>query len=212
MTNNDRASCWSITINNPEEGEVKCEHPGWTLTGQFEEGAEGTRHFQGMLKTPQVRFSAVKRVFPRAHIEVARNKQALEAYVHKSETRVAEYAGSSVPNMFQFQDTIAGDWVEADFKLRLGNEQHAKRHKHDIDDIALAYVDELVATRIERGGRGLEFIAINPMWRSSWKKFWRNIITRNARPPPPQPEEAPSPSPAPQSPADAGNSGEGPDL
>lgn len=187
---NERASCWSITINNPTEGEVKCDQPGWTLTGQYEEGAEGTRHFQGMLKTPQIRFAAVKRVFPRAHIEAARNKQALEAYVHKSETRVAEYSGSSVPNMFQFQDTIASDWNQEEFSRRISNEVYARTYKHDINEMALVYVDELVATRIEQGGRGLEFIAINPMWRSSWKKFWRNIITRNARPSPPPPEEA----------------------
>jgi len=214
MTNNDRASCWSITINNPTEGEVKCDHPGWTLTGQYEEGEQGTRHFQGMLKTgKQVRFAAVKRVFPRGHIEPARNQKALEAYVQKSETRVAEYAGSSVPNMFQFQDTIAGDWVEEEFNLRLANPTHVRTHKHDMDDLALAYIDELVARRIEKGGRGLEFIAINPMWRSSWKKFWRNIIKRNAAPPPPPPEEAsPTPPSGAEGTGNACDSREGPDL
>lgn len=189
-TPTDRASCWSITINNPTEDEVKCHMPGWTLEGQYEEGEEGTRHFQGMLKTPQVRWTAVKRVFPRAHIEIAKNKKALEAYVHKSETRVAEYSGSSVPNMFQFQDTIAGDWNQEEFSRRLSNEEYTRIYKHDINEMALVYVDELVATRIEQGGRGLEFIAINPMWRSSWKKFWRNIIKRNAAPSPPTQEEA----------------------
>lgn len=70
-----RASCWSVTINNPTEDELKCHHLGWSLQGQFEQGEEtGTRHFQGMLKTgQQVRFAAVKKVFPRGHIEPARN-------------------------------------------------------------------------------------------------------------------------------------------
>lgn len=194
-TTPDRASCWSITINNPREDEIKCHNPGWKLEGQFEEGAEGTRHFQGMLKTPQVRFAAVKRVFPRAHIEIAKNPKALEAYVHKSETRIAEYAGSSVPNMFQFQDTIAGDWDPEEFSRRLLNEEYTRIYKHDINEMALVYVDELVASRIEQGGRGLEFIAINPMWRSSWKKFWRNIIKRNASLPP---SDSPPPPPCTQ--------------
>ena len=179
----DRGCCWSITINNPTEDDTKCDQPGWSLQGQYEQGAEGTRHFQGILKTgKQVRFSAVKRVFPRAHIEVARNKKALEAYVHKEDTRVGEFAGTAIPNMFVFQDTIAEAFDMEEIKRRWLDEDISKLYKHDINEMALAYTDELVTQHICAGGRGLEFIAINPMWRSSWKKFWRSIITRHARP------------------------------
>jgi len=176
METSQRASCWSITINNPSEGELKCDAPGWKLQGQFEEGNEGTRHFQGMLETPQVRFSAVKRVFPRAHIEVAKNKKALQLYVNKEETRVGIYQAQAVPNMFQLQDSIASDWDDDEWQRRL-------YINIDQDDgvRALEYLDTLVSTRIENGQRGIEFIAINPMWRSSWKKFWASIIKRNAR-------------------------------
>lgn len=200
-TPSDRASCWSITINNPADDELKCHTPGWTLEGQFEQGEEGTRHFQGMLKTPQVRFSAVKRVFPRAHIEVARNKKALELYVHKSETRVGDYAGSAVPNMFQFQDTIAGDWDNDEFTRRTSDPAYCITYGYDMNEMALVYVDELVAKRVAQGGRGIEFIAINPMWRSSWKKFWCSIITRHALPPPP----SPCPQDAPPAQAESGS-------
>jgi len=175
----DRGCCWSITINNPTDDDTKCDMPGWSLEGQYEVGAEGTRHFQGILKTgKQVRFSAVKRVFPRAHIEVARNKKALEAYVKKEETRVGEFTGTAVPNMFQFQDTIAAVFDMEELNRRWLDESISKQYKHDINEMALAYTDELVAQQISAGGRGLEFIAINPMWRSSWKRFWRYIITR----------------------------------
>jgi len=156
--------------------ELKCDAPGWKLQGQFEEGNEGTRHFQGMLETPQVRFSAVKRVFPRAHIEVAKNKKALQAYVNKQETRVGTFEGTSVPNMFQLQDSIASDWDDNEWRRRL-----YINIEQDDDVRALEYLDTLVAKRIENGQRGIEFIAINPMWRSSWKKFWLSIIIRNAR-------------------------------
>ena len=177
----DRGSCFSITINNPTEADTKCDQPGWSLDGQYEVGAEGTRHFQGILKTgKQVRFSAVKRVFPRAHIEVARNKKALEKYVKKDETRVGEFAGTAIPNMFQFQDTISGVFDMDEINRRWMDEEISKLYKQDINEIALAYIDELVAQHVVQGGRGLEFIAINPMWRSSWKKFWRSIITRHA--------------------------------
>lgn len=177
----ERGCCWSITINNPTDSDTKCDHPGWSLDGQYEIGAEGTRHFQGILKTgKQVRFSAVKRVFPRAHIEVARNRKALEAYVKKEETRVGEFQRTEIPNMFVFQDTIAKAFDMEELQRRWLDEDISKMYKHDINEMALAYTDELVAQHIVQGGRGLEFIAINPMWRSSWKKFWRYIIRRNA--------------------------------
>lgn len=179
MSSTDRATCWSITINNPTEEEVRCDMPGWKLTGQYEAGENGTRHFQGMLETPQVRFSAVKRVFTRAHIEVCRNKTALAKYVSKEETRVGEYTGSAVPSLFQYQDTIAQLWDEREFNRRLGDDFLQRKFKCDSGDIALDYVDTLVAAEIRKGQRGIEFIAINPMWRSSWKKFYASIIERN---------------------------------
>lgn len=87
----ERGSCWSITVNNPTLADMEPELPPcWKLTGQLESGEEGTTHYQGMLSTPQVRFSAVKKVFQRAHIELARNKAALAKYVHKDDTRIAE--------------------------------------------------------------------------------------------------------------------------
>lgn len=170
-----RATCWSITINNPLEADLKCDVPGWKLQGQFEEGEGGTRHFQGMLETPQVRFTAVKRVFQRAHIEVAKNKVALRKYVNKDETRVATFDATAIPNMFQLQDSIASDWDSEEWR-----NLSAEYERMPDSDVALMYLDTLVARRIEAGQRGLEFIAINPMWRSSWKKFWRSIIKRNA--------------------------------
>lgn len=194
----DRFTCWSITINNPTEEDVKCDVPGWKLSGQYEEGEEGTRHFQGMLITPQQRFSAIKRVFPRAHIEGARNKQALEKYTTKEETRVATYEATGVPSLFQYQDTIAGLWDEREWQRRRLDDLYCKRFKYDFGDMALNYVDDLVAAEIEKGQRGIEFIAINPMWRSSWKKFYVSIITRHARSSQVQSPSAP-PSPCPSS-------------
>lgn len=89
----DRGTCWSLTINNPTDDDrqnLAMLPAGWTVKGQEEKGEQGTLHLQLMLKTPQVRFSAVKKHFPRAHIEKARNEVALSNYVVKSETRVSE--------------------------------------------------------------------------------------------------------------------------
>lgn len=154
--------------------------PGWAITGQLERGEQGTIHYQAMLTTPQVRASAVKKVYPRAHIEVARNRTALANYVHKADTRVAEVPRneSRVPTIFQYQSFIADRWNKDDWADEVKKRLHV--YKGDIDELALKYVDRLVAEDIENGRQGVEYIAINPMWRSSWKKFWSSIIARNA--------------------------------
>jgi len=169
----ERHSCWSITINNPTDDEVKVDNPGWKLEGQYEVGKEGTRHFQGYLKTPQCRFTAVKKAFPRAHIEPARNAQALKKYVHKDETRVDVYTPGAIPTIFEYQEEVAKAWSNDEWAKLSENVLEEK-----IDDSAMVYLDVLVKRDIEAGKRGCEWIAINPMWRSSWRKFWRSIIKR----------------------------------
>lgn len=174
----ERATCWSITINNPLITDYQIPLPvGWTLEGQLEKGEQGTEHYQGMLRTPQARFSAIKKVFPRAHIEVAKNPAALKKYVHKEETRVAEV--ERIPTLFEYQTLIAKKWVEDEYQERVKRCIQSNKVP-DFDEIAMCYLDTLVATDIEQNGRrGAEFIAINPMWRASWRKFWRSIIIRD---------------------------------
>jgi len=169
----DRATVWSITINNPTKEEIAPALPaGWRLEGQIEVGEQGTEHFQGMLCTPQVRFSAVKRHLPRAHIEIARNKQALQAYVHKDETRVREIQQSVGLTVFGLQDKVLERWNDNDFNELQVLLQHP-------DDIHLRYADCLVRELITDGmAGGIEYVAINPMWRTSWKKFGHAIVLR----------------------------------
>lgn len=182
----DRATCWSITINNPTDDDIHVKHlpAKWQMVGQMEQGKEGTVHYQGMLTTPQVRFSAVKKVFPRAHIEVAKNKSALQKYVSKDDTRISKVDDvvSSIPTLFDYQHTIASQWDDDEFtqfKSNFTDEQYAKLGE---GEIALQYVDSLVALDIERGLIGVEYIAINPMWRSAWKRFYKSMIKRERIP------------------------------
>lgn len=87
---------WSLTINNPtaaDEALVK-DAPNqykWVkeIIGQKEVGENGTEHYQLYLRTDKVRFSQVKSVFTRAHIESGRNPAALKNYVQKDDTAVA---------------------------------------------------------------------------------------------------------------------------
>lgn len=179
----DRGTCWSITINNPTEDEVKDGqlliqlNPGWKCTGQMEVGKDGTPHYQGMLMTNQVRFSAVKKVFTRAHIEKAKNKAALSKYVHKSETRVSEVADavSNIPTLFEYQHTIAARWDDAEW-TKLFRDSDLP-----VEKTVMTYVDRLVAQDIEAGMCGVEYIAVNPMWRSAWGKFWKQMVSRERK-------------------------------
>ena len=184
----DKSCCWSITINNPTPDDlVFTPKPGWRLQGQMEKGKEGTLHYQGMLTTPHIRFSAVKKEFPRAHIEVARDKKALAKYVSKEDTRVA--LSQEQMNIFKLQTAVSTTWNEEEFTNRYVNSPAYS--KLGLDDTALAYIDSLTARLIRQGHRAIEFIAVNPIWRSSWKKFWRDIITRNAS----SPKDEPTPPP-----------------
>lgn len=175
----ERATCWSITINNPTEEEMKPILPAkWMLTGQMEAGAEGTLHYQAMLKTPQVRFSAVKQVFPRAHIEVARNVKALEQYCHKEESRVGLVPDrvSNIPTLFDYIHTIAKRFDSEEYALYTSNYPGKKE-----EDTFMGYIDYLVDCDIQSGKIGVEIISINPMWRSAWKRHGRSMIMRETK-------------------------------
>jgi len=121
----ERATCWSITINNPvkndEEFIAAARQKGWKVDGQLEKGENGTPHYQLIVRTPQVRFSAVKKAFPRAHIEVARNPTALASYVKKSETREGELpkTESKYPSQSAYFKLVVEALYDVDKDLRI---------------------------------------------------------------------------------------------
>lgn len=89
-----RGSWWLGTLNNPTELDRQTIHgpaPRWLrmVKGQDEIGENGTLHIQFALNTRQVRLSAIKEWLPRAHLEVARNANAVANYVSKDRTAVA---------------------------------------------------------------------------------------------------------------------------
>lgn len=171
-----KSGVWSITINNPVDADTQMLlPPGWKLVGQYEEGEQGTRHFQGMLTTPYVRFSQVKKLFPKAHIEKARSREALEAYVKKEDTRIGEFTANESMTMFALQDLVASLWNDEEFTNKFLIVDGVPLDRGEAN---LAYVDFIVGKLIIEGAYAIEFTAINPMWRSSWKKFGRQIILR----------------------------------
>lgn len=194
----DRASAWSITINNPtpsdEEGIALARQRGWRVEGQKEQGKEGTVHYQLLVKTPQVRFSAVKRAFPRAHIEVARNVQALQVYVNKEDTRLSTLPTSQdkYPSLSKLWDLVCdyltkqcmptptSGMCTSGHVLRFRPTEHMTR-----DEWVLSYFDDAINYLI-RNGYFVESHGVNPQVRSAWKKyhsaiFERSIMAQTAR-------------------------------
>lgn len=184
-----RGSCWSVTINNPtpaDEEEVQlARQKGWNVEGQVEMGDNGTPHYQLMVKTPQVRFAAVKKAFQRAHIELARNPAALGEYVSKQETRVGELVEKSdkYPSVGKLWELIYHEltaywkhdaderccWGEWD-RGRVKWLPHGKEFNLEHFDIA---IEVLI-----RKGYNVEMMAVNPQIRGSFAKFPAAILTK----------------------------------
>jgi len=168
----DRATCWSVTINNPVASDDESiarakQRSGWSVTGQKEQGENGTEHYQLMVKTPQIRFSSIKKAFPRAHIEVARNPKALAEYVQKEDTRVG-----SIPTNDKYP-SLTKLWELFDDYLTHWN---ISRHQMMGND-ALYYFDLFIAAYIEKGYH-IETMGVNPQIRSAAKKYLAAIIAR----------------------------------
>ena len=180
----DRATCWSVTINNPvasdEDRLAEARQKGWKVIGQLEKGENGTPHYQLLVSTPQVRFSAMKKAFPRAHIEVCRNKAALASYVKKEETREGELpqTESKFPSLAGFYKLLIPRLFElTDKRLRIhfeGGWFDTKR-MCDRDQRLLDALDEGSAELI-RMGYHVETLVVNPQTRSAWKRFGMDII------------------------------------
>jgi len=181
--NTTRSTCWSLTIANPtpkqEEEIAQARQKGWEVTGQKERGEGGLLHYQLMLKTPQVRFSAVKKQFATAHIELARNPAALATYVGKEETRVGPLSKASdrYPSLSKYWDLIWTFVYERNL-ISMTDRGCTWRYVRDTKPIPLNVLDD--ATRhLIREGYHVEGIACNPSTRSAFKNYSLAILERS---------------------------------
>lgn len=206
-----RSTNWSITINNPTDTDEECialaRQKGWKVEGQKEVGQNGTPHYQLLVKTPQVRFSALKKQFPRAHIEVARNPIALSQYVVKEDTRVGALPTEQelYPSLdkfwfllfekFQTREFIHWHKDEMPYFPMEWNPESGliKFYSNQEGSTALLLLDEAVGDLIVDGYR-VESIAVNPATRSMFSRFhfqlfercWNEISRRESQPSPTQ--------------------------
>lgn len=174
MTDN-RSTHWSLTINNPtpadEEAMNNARQKGWTVEGQLEQGKDGTPHYQIYLYTrTQVRFSAVKKIFARAHIEPARNPVALKSYVHKEDTAVG--ALPKADNKFATATQLF-KWFGAEYNVERNLSQN-----HAITDSNALKIFDTTCNMYIRKGYYIEQIAVNPQIRAAIKRFHASIADR----------------------------------
>lgn len=170
-----RATCWSVTINNPtfedEEAIAIARQMKWKVEGQLEKGKEGTLHYQLLVRTPQVRFSALKKQFPRAHIEVARNTVALENYVNKEDTRE-----SALPTSQEMYPSLSKFWTLVVNEIDAYNRTADMSYDTHIP-LTLAGLDYATERLIYKGYH-VESTSVNPQVRASWNKFASAIAAR----------------------------------
>lgn len=177
-----RSTCWSLTINNPcdadEENIAIARQKGWTVEGQKEKGENGTVHYQLMLKTPQKRFSTIKKAFPRAHIEVARNPIALEQYVNKEDTRVGQLDKQSLmyPSLSKLWDLIFEyclnyELIEVTYPHNWRVRMKDRRVLDIFDDAIRHYIME---------GYHVETMGVNPQVRSAFDKYHKALFHRSS--------------------------------
>lgn len=173
MATQTRGTCWSVTINNPTKSDDEWiatarQKSGWKVYGQREKGVEGTEHYQLMVTTPQVRFSALKKAFPRGHIELARDRTALSKYVQKEESRVAGLPVSqdAYPSHSKLM-AMFGEYFD-----RYGNEQGG------VEDHEYLKVFRLMIKEKIRQGYFVEQYAVNPQILSLIKIYGRDIAFR----------------------------------
>lgn len=152
MDTTSRSNNWSVTINNPTEADheeiARARQKGWKVMGQEEVGAEGTPHLQLLVQTPQVRFSAIKKAFSRAHIEIARNVQALAAYVLKDDTRVA-----ALPTSQQMYPSLSKFWQLVFLNVKHNNWVHWQGDRWYVDAFRDLGFSEVDYERYERDGK-----------------------------------------------------------
>jgi len=173
MDKQAKATHWSITINNPNKNDEEylalARQKGWKVEGQMEKGDNGTQHYQLLLTCKgQQRFTAVKKAFPRAHIEPARDVMALKKYVNKEDTRIG-------PLVIQADQYPSCSKLMSWFGEAFDN---YKPNGDGIDDTELLTIFDKMINQKIRQGFYVEGMAVNPQIRSSIKSYGRSIAFR----------------------------------
>lgn len=175
----DRATKWSVTINmktaiSKETANymiISARQKGWTVIGQPERGEEGTLHYQLAVATPQIRFSAMKKAFPGAHIEVAKDWSALLKYVQKEQTREGKLIDIKFVSYQMVRDKFFDYFLTT---------THAEQQYPLTEETKMALWDEFIGYSLEQGIE-CDIVGVNPQYRSCIMKYWISYIRLSIR-------------------------------
>jgi len=170
----ERATKWSVTINmktaatreTAEHCIATARQKGWTVIGQIEKGAEGTEHYQLAVATPQMRFTALKKVFPSAHIEVAKDWNALLKYCQKEDTRVGKLID------FKF---VSFQMVRDKFFDYIITTSHSDTEYELTEETKMALWDAFIGHSLEQRIEA-DLVGVNPQYRSCIQRYWNAYI------------------------------------
>lgn len=164
----DKSSRWQFTAYEPQFKFLDTMPPIVAEWGWQDEicPTSGRLHKQGFMRTTQQqRFTAMRKAFPGLHMEIARDWHKLLNYCKKKDTAVPDstvHQTNDIPSLFTYSEELA---------KRLAEQQRIR--KVDYGD-----VDLMVRKDIESGRKGIEWIATNPQFITTWKKYWYEMIIR----------------------------------
>lgn len=155
---------------------VKNMPENWSLEGQIEQGLDSQQklHAQLFLKTERTRGTKIIKYFPNCYIDEAKNPFALQKYVHKEDTRVAEFKTieNRSPSWPLVRDKFF-DWL-------IETEPFYSHIKDDMDERVsprLEYWDKFITLSVAEG-MNVELVGVNPQYRSAIRRYWSGFITR----------------------------------
>lgn len=172
----DKSSRWSMTVYEDQYGLLTIMPPEIAEWGWQDEvcPTSGKPHRQGYLRTKsQMRFSALKKILPGIHIEVAKNWSALLIYCKKEETRDPSGEQVHQVNNMPSKYTYAAEIAE-----RLSQKPDFKRWS--LEQL-LDEVRETALIDICDGRSGIEWVIIDPNWKLMWKETGMATIIRASK-------------------------------
>lgn len=145
----------------------------WMVEGQIEQGVDSQQqlHAQLFLKTPQTRGTKIAKFFKNCYIDEARNPFALQKYVHKTDTRVAEFktVENRSPQWHVVVDTFA-DWL-----VREGYHIAGGSFGPPDQEERLRLWDQFILKSLMEDMR-VDVIGVNPQYRSCIAKYWSAYV------------------------------------
>jgi len=170
---NDKSSRWQFTAYEGQYGLLETMPPGIAEWGWQDEICPTTQrpHRQGYLRLQQQqRFAWLRKTLPGIRVEIARNWDALIQYCKKEETRapgaVPIHQVNNIPTLFAYADEVADYFVPRPGWNILECTQEQ----------ALSWLDIKVRLDIASSRKGIQWIASNPQWITTWNKYWKEMV------------------------------------